>query len=352
MIAMKDHIVRHLITEDATVREALAQLDELAVDAVLFLHNDDCHITGSLTDGDVRRYLLNGGSVNNEVAAAAFRDMKFIRVGKQDVGSIRTFRKAGLQVVPVLNDDGLVVDILNFRTQRSYLPLDAVIMAGGMGTRLRPLTENIPKPLLSVGGKPIVEHNIDRLRAFGIINLTISINYLGEQIVEYFGDGAAKNMNINYVTEDEPRGTIGAISDVPGFKNDYVLVMNSDLLTTIDIEEMFLQAISKDADMLVGTVPYEVKVPYGVIETQGDLVKRVVEKPTYTYYSNAGVYIIRREHVAKVPAKGRFGAPDLMELLYASGHRVVHFPIMGYWLDIGKHHDYEKAQQDIKYLDL
>jgi NDP-sugar pyrophosphorylase family protein len=128
--------------------------------------------------------------------------------------------------------------------------------------------------------------------------------------------------------------------------------MNSDLLTTVDFEAMFLHGLDHDADMTVGTVPYEVKVPYGVIEHREELVTGLQEKPTYTYYSNAGIYILKREHVKLVPEVGRFSAPDLMEALYSSGKRVVHYPIVGYWLDIGKHHDYEKAQEDIKRLKL
>ena len=170
--------------------------------------------------------------------------------------------------------------------------------------------------------------------------------------MDYFGDGADRGMNIRYVTEDEPRGTIGAVSEIEEFYNPYVLVMNSDLLTTIDLEEMFADMLEKRADMTVATVPYEVEIPYGVIETEGELIKALREKPTYTYYSNAGIYLLKREHTERVPKTGRYSAPDLMENLYTSDHRVTHFPILGYWLDIGKHNDFEKAQRDIEHLKL
>lgn len=343
---------RHLIAQDETIREAMRRMDKLAVDAVLFLRAENDKLVAALTDGDVRRYLLAGGSVDDAVSAAAFTNFKSIRKGTTGLQQIRAFRDAGLRIIPVLDEQGRLADIINFRVQRSFLPLDAVIMAGGVGSRLRPLTDNVPKPLLPVGGKPIIEHNVDRLRAFGVRNLTISIKYLGEQIMDYFGDGSDRGMNIRYVTEDEPRGTIGALSEVRQFSNDNVLIMNSDLLTTIDFEAMFLQHLDKNADMSVATVPYEVRIPYGVIETNGELITALKEKPTYTYYSNAGIYLLRREHVARVPVEGRYGAPDLMEALYGNGKRVIHYPIVGYWLDIGKHHDYEKAQSDIKHLKL
>lgn len=349
---MKETVSRHQISHDASVREALRQLDVLAADAVLFLVDEENRLRASLTDGDIRRGLIKGFGLDTPLLEFTQRQPKAFVRGKYDLARMRDWRERNFRIIPVVDRENRIVDVVNFRTQRSYLPLDAVIMAGGVGSRLRPLTDTVPKPLLPVGDKPIVEHNVDRLRTFGIRHLTLSIKYLGQQLVDYFGDGSAKGMDIRYVTEDEPRGTIGAVSEVKDIFNDYVLVMNSDLLTTIDLEGMFADLLDKEADMMVATVPYEVKIPYGVIETEGDLIRSLREKPTYTYYSNAGVYMIRREHLAKIPATGVFGAPDLMAALYTSGHRVVHFPVFDYWLDVGKHDDYEKAQQDIKHLKL
>jgi dTDP-glucose pyrophosphorylase len=349
---MQTSIPRHLIHYEVSVREALSQLDLLAADAVLFLVDEANRLKASLTDGDIRRGLINGLDLDSPLMKFTQQAPKAFVRGKYDLNQMRDWRDRNFRVIPVVDHENVVVDIVNFRTQRSYLPLDAVIMAGGVGSRLRPLTDTIPKPMLPVGDKPIVEHNIDRLRSFGIKHLTLSIKYLGQQLIDYFGEGGDKGMDIRYVTEDEPRGTIGAVSEVKDIYNDYVLVMNSDLLTNINLEGMFADLIEKKADMVVATVPYEVKIPYGVIETEGDLIKSLLEKPTYTYYSNAGIYIIRREHLAKIPTSGRFGAPDLMEALYSTGHRVIHFPIFDYWLDVGKHADYEKAQNDIKHLNL
>lgn len=349
---MNTRTTRHLITQNSTVRTALAQLDELAADAVLFLVDHEQRLKASLTDGDIRRGLINGLDLSSSLLSFTQQSPKAFILGKYDLEQMRDWRVRNYRIVPVVDKAGKVVDIVNFRTQRSYLPLDAIIMAGGLGSRLRPLTDKVPKPLLPVGDKPIVEYNVDRLRSFGVKHLTLSIKYLGQQIIDYFGDGSARDMNIHYVTEDEPRGTIGAVSEVKNIHNDYVLVMNSDLLTTIDLEGMFADLIDKNADMVVATVPYEVKIPYGVIETEGDLIKSLREKPTYTYYSNAGIYIFKREHINKIPKKGRFGAPDLMEALYSTDHRVTHFPIFDYWLDVGKFDDYEKAQKDIKHIVL
>ncbi|MFT5999873.1 MAG: dTDP-glucose pyrophosphorylase [Neolewinella sp.] len=349
---MHSDILRHLISHLSPVREALRQLDVLAADAVLFLVDEEHRLIASLTDGDIRRGLINGFDLDAPLIQFTQQSPKAFVLGKYDLAQMRAWRSLNYRIVPVVDQDNKIVDIVNFRKQRSYLPLDAIIMAGGVGSRLRPLTHTVPKPLLPLGEKPIIEHNVDRLRSFGAKHLTISINYLGEQIVDYFGDGGEKGMEIRYVTEDEPRGTIGAVSEVEKVFNDVVLVMNSDLLTTIDLEGMFADLLEKNADMVVATIPYEVKIPYGVIETEGDLIKSLREKPTYTYYSNAGIYMIKKEHLKKIPTSGRYSAPDFMELLYSSGYRVTHFPIFDYWLDVGKHGDYEKAQQDINHLKL
>ena len=169
--------------------------------------------------------------------------------------------------------------MFNFRSMISYLPIDAVIMAGGRGQRLSPLTDITPKPLLLVNDKPIIDHNISRLSQYGIDDFWISVKYMGEQIEAYFGNGFERNININYVWEDEPLGTIGAVSKIQTFQHDYVLVSNSDLLTNIDYEHFFLDFLEKDADISIVTIPYQVNIPYAVLETINGEVKNFKEKP-------------------------------------------------------------------------
>jgi NDP-sugar pyrophosphorylase family protein len=221
-------------------------------------------------------------------------------------------------------------------------------MAGGKGQRLLPMTENIPKPLLKVGGKPILEHNFDRLVTYGINDFWISVNYLGEQIESYFGNGSSKNVNISYVKESESLGTVGAVSLINDFKHEYVLIANSDLLTNIDYEHFFLDFLSQDADMAVVTIPYQVNIPYAVLETNEGRVLNFKEKPTFTYYSNGGVYLFKRQIIDLIPKNSFFNATDLMEKLIKENYKVISIPFAGYWLDIGKHDDFEKAQNDIK----
>jgi NDP-sugar pyrophosphorylase family protein len=237
---------------------------------------------------------------------------------------------------------------LNFRLLKSYLPIDVVIMAGGKGSRLKPLTNDTPKPLLNVGNKPIIEHNIDRILSFGVESFWISINYLGDKIVNYFGQGIEKNININYVKETTPLGTIGAVSKIHDFGHDYVLITNSDILTNLDYEKFYIDFIEKEADLSIIGIPYRVNIPYAVLEkdNDGNLIN-FKEKPEYTYESNGGIYLIKKTSLNLIPENLFFNATDLIEKLISQNKKVITYPFNGYWLDIGKHDDYNKAQKDI-----
>jgi NDP-sugar pyrophosphorylase family protein len=205
---------------------------------------------------------------------------------------------------------------------------------------------------LKVGDKPILEHNIHRLSLFGVDDFWISVNYLGEQIENHFGNGNARNLKIEYVWEDKPLGTVGSLSKIDNFRHDTVLLTNSDLLTDLDYENFFLKFIEEDADLAVVTIPYKVDIPYAVLETSNGHVMNFKEKPTYTYYSNGGIYLMKREVVDYIPRGDFFDITDLMEELIADGKKVFSYPHSGYWLDVGKHEDFEKAQEDIKHLNI
>lgn len=343
MRAYKDH----LILSGSNVKQALILLNELAHDAILFVVDEQGQLLGALTDGDVRRGLIKGYTTESIVDEIIQKNPRYITKGENNLDKIIEYRDGNFRILPVLDENHRVVNIINFRKIRSYLPIDAVIMAGGRGQRLRPLTDSVPKPLLKVGNKAIMEHNLDRLTLFGIDDFWVSVKYLGEQIENHFGSGKEKNIKIEYVWEDEPLGTIGAISKINNFKHDYVLVTNSDLLTNIDYEQFFLDFISQDADLAVLTIPYQVNIPYAVLETNDGTVKSFKEKPTYTYYSNGGIYLMKKEMLDFIPKATFFNATDLMEELIRNNLKVISFPFSGYWLDVGKHEDFEKAHIDI-----
>ncbi|REC51459.1 nucleotidyltransferase [Chryseobacterium piscium] len=346
-------VEKHIIYFGQSVRDALIKLDEIAPSSILFVTDENNQLLGSLTDGDLRRGFIKGLGFDNKLLDFVQPSPVSIKQNEYDLNQLEKLRKDLLKIIPIINNDNVIVDVLDFSLRKTLIPADAVLMAGGEGKRLRPLTENTPKPLLKVGDKPIIEYNIDRLINFGIKTIDLSINYLGNQLVDYFGSGESKGIDIKYVTEDKPLGTIGSILLVENFYNDDIIVMNSDLLTNIDFADFFKTYKETNADMAVAATSYHVDVPYAVLEvTDGVEVKSLKEKPRYTYYSNAGIYIIKKEILKMIPENQFYDITDLMERVLEMNLKLVTYPINGYWLDVGKHEDFKKAQEDIKHIKL
>lgn len=344
-----DH--KHLIHKENSVRDALIKLDELASDAILFIVDEHNKLIGSLTDGDLRRGFIKGLGFEDSILEFVQSDPKFIFDDEFDQSKLEEFKSRNFKIIPILNKEHQIVDILNFRNRTTLLPVDAVLMAGGKGMRLRPLTENTPKPLLKVGDKPIIEYNIDRLAKVGVENIYLSINYLGEQLEGYFGDGSAKNLNIGYIKESKPLGTIGSVLLVDEFEHDEIIIMNSDLLTNIDFADFYKSFKESGADMAVAATTYHVDVPYAVLEAdETQQVKSLKEKPRYTYFSNAGIYLLKKKLLEMIPKGEFYDITDLMDKVLAMDNKLITYPINGYWLDIGKHEDFKKAQEDIKHI--
>lgn len=340
----------HLIYEGSSIKTALIRLNSLAKDAILFVVNENDQLIGSLTDGDVRRGLLKNIPIEHSINKIIQPRPKYIKKGDRNINNIISYRENNFKIIPVINNDKKVVNVINFRFLKSYLPVDAIIMAGGKGKRLAPLTDTIPKPLLKVADKPIMEHNVDRLVSFGIDDFWFSVNYLSEQIKEYFGNGISKNINIEYINEKKPLGTIGAARKIKNFKHDYILVTNSDILTNLDYENFFLDFVEKNADFSLMSIPYNVSIPYAVLKISDGTVLDLKEKPTHTYYTNGGIYLMKKEILSYIPKDKFFNATDLIELLIKNNKKVICYSFSGYWLDVGKHDDYKKAQDDIKIL--
>lgn len=348
MINKQENIISHTYT----IKQALAVLDRIGiVGNVLFVVNEIGQLVGTITDGDIRRGLLRDLNVNSPAIQAANTDFYFLYDQIGYLERIKKIKVQGIRFVPLLNQNKELIKVINTEHFKGFLPVDVFIMAGGKGTRLMPLTKDCPKPMLKVGGKPIIEHNIDRLTAFGVCNYTISINYLGHIIRDYFSDGSKKEINVAYVEEKEPLGTLGSISLIASFQSDYILVMNSDLLTDIDYADFFEDFMANGADISVASIPYNVDIPYAVLETdETNHVKSLKEKPKYTYYSNAGIYLIKKSILEAIPFNQFYNATDLIEDVIRRNGKVTSYPILSYWLDIGKMPDYLKAQEDIKHL--
>ena len=342
---------KHFLSKDKTLLEALTQINSLAPDPlVLFVVDGENRMLGTLTDGDSRRALIAGASVDDKVEKVMHTNFNYMKLDAiDDVKEIKRQRDLKMKLVPVLDKDMHIVDIINLGKYETRLPIDAVLMAGGKGERLRPLTEKTPKPLLPVGGKAIIDHNIDRLIANGVKHINVTVNYLGEQLEEHFKE---PNGDIKVLTVKEPKylGTIGSIRFVKEFYNDTILVMNSDLFTNINYEDFYLHFKEHNAEMSVAAIPYNVSIPYGILDLDGRNIRGLLEKPKYTYYANAGIYLIKRSALDEIPEDTFFNATDLVEKLIFERKKVIRYPLNGTWIDIGNPQEYQKAQDLVKHL--
>ena len=341
----------HIISKDVTLLEALSYINAAAPDPlVLFVLDEDKRMVGTLTDGDSRRALIKGASLNDKVATIMHRNFNFMKVGELDnVKEIKRQRELKMKLIPVLDEENHIVDIINLEKFKTRLPIDAVLMAGGKGERLRPLTEKTPKPLLKVGDKCIIDHNIDRLIANGVKHINVTVNYLGEQLEVHFAEPRGEVL-VHTVREPKYLGTIGSIRFVKEFYNDTVLVMNSDLFTNINYEDFYLHFKEHDAEMSVAAVPYTVSVPYGIFDLSGRDIQGLIEKPKYNYYANAGIYLIKRNALDEIPNDTFFNATYHIEKLNSECKKVIRFPLNGTWIDIGNPQEYQKAQDLVKHM--
>ncbi len=339
------------ISENNNILSALKKLNAIrdVSRLILFVNDGSGKVIGSLTDGDIRRSLAEDADINKPIGLICNRNFVF-ETDKKGFLDLKQYRKTNIKILPILDKQKRMVRIIDLEKTKSVLPLECMIMAGGRGKRLSPLTDSIPKPMLPLGDRPIIEHNIDRLIAFGIQKIYISVKYLGEQIQEYFGDGSQKGIRIEYIWEKEFLGTAGALALVDEFKSDQVLLMNSDLFTNVDFEDLYLELIKSNADMAVASTEYKVDVPFAVFETKEKQVIDFKEKPSYVYHSNAGIYILNKKLIAKIPKNQFYDITDLMDNLVKEGGKLVHNPIIGFWIDIGKPLDYKQAQEFVKHL--
>lgn len=341
-----------LIAPDATIAQAVRQLEDAGTRALL-VADADRRLRALLTDGDVRRAILADVPFDRPCISIANE--------KPIVARATVTRREALEIMdrgrddflinelPVVNDDGSVVGLLlRSDLDAGYLPeLSAVIMAGGYGKRLMPLTEHTPKPMLPVGDRPLLERTIDRLRESGVQRVAISTHHLAERIIDHFGDGAAHGVELGYISEDQPLGTAGALRLLENV-HDPMVVINGDVLTGVDFRGMLAYHREHGAALTVGVRRCELQIPYGVLECDGPHIRGVCEKPRQSFLINAGVYLVEPSALESIPEGRRFDMTDLMAALIAEGKRVVSFPIVEYWLDIGQPADYEQAQVDIR----
>jgi dTDP-glucose pyrophosphorylase len=341
-----------------SIRAAMRCIDQGACGIVLVV-DDERHLLGAITDGDIRRAILAAIDLETPVSELLAHkiDSQYSKYPKPVTAQVGTgrdellaiMREHELRHIPILDDDGRVADLalLDDLVPLEALPLHAMIMAGGLGTRLRPLTEDLPKSMLPVGDRPLMEHIVQQLRDVGIRRVNVATHYKPEKIMEHFGDGRAFGVELNYVNEDRPLGTGGALGlmDAP---NEPLLVINGDILTQVDFRAMLAFHQEYRAEMTVAVRRFEMQVPYGVIECDGSRVRRLSEKPQMGFLVNAGIYLVEPTVFQLMPNGQHFNMTDLIQWLLDAERTIVSFPIREYWLDIGQHVDYLQAQEDVK----
>jgi dTDP-glucose pyrophosphorylase/CBS domain-containing protein len=353
---MKENELQALyLSPDQSIRMAMICIGKGRCGIALVVDKER-HLLGTITDGDVRRAVLEGKDLESPVSALLLSKISTqypkpvtAQLGAKREKLLELLHKNALRQLPILDSAGRIVDLvmIDDLIPIQDLQLQAVIMAGGLGTRLRPLTEDLPKPMLPVGGKPLMELVIEQLRQVGIRRVNITTNYKAEKISDHFGDGSSFGVELNYVNEDRPLGTGGALGliDVP---TEPMLVINGDILTQVDFRAMLAYHREHRAVMTIAVRQYDIKVPYGVIECEGSRVCALKEKPQIYFLVNAGVYLLEPKVFEFIPKGEHFNMTDLIQQLLDADHIVASFPIIEYWLDIGQLADYEQAQDDMR----
>jgi dTDP-glucose pyrophosphorylase len=338
------------VREGATLRDSLERITRNGKQIALVVDADN-RLLGLVTDGDLRKAILRGVSLEGKVDEVMNRHPVVGPAGLRREAAIALMRARSIRQLPLLDADRAVVDLLlldDLLAPPPPLPARAVIMAGGEGRRLQPLTEATPKPLLSVGGKPLVEILIERLRQSGVVDLVVALHHRSDMIRERVGDGSRLGVRVEYVEEPRPLGTMGALPLIRGGLTRPFFVVNADILTKCDFRAMwdFHQGETGVA-MTVGVTQHQVDIPYGELTLAGSRVARIEEKPRKEYPVNAGIYILDPSAIDLVPGDEYFDATDLVEALLARGRPVAAYPIREYWLDVGRLHDLEKANRDL-----
>ncbi len=339
-----------ILNANDNIRDAMQALDSSAL-RIVVICNKEQKLLGTVTDGDIRRGLLSDCDMKDSVSRVMNKKPLTAKSINSRLQRLKLMNEHDLLALPIVDEENHLVDLetLNHVMKPQKRDNPYFIMAGGFGTRLQPLTDHCPKPMLRVGEKPMLEHLIDQFISFGFHNFYISTHYLPEIIREHFGDGSKWNVSIQYVHENNPLGTGGALGLLPKNRADLPLIMmNGDVLTKLNYSELIKHHEESGFDATLCVREDEHRVPFGVVETENQLITDMVEKPTYRYKINTGIYVLNPEIVNSVKVDQRIDMPTLLEQHRESGKRIGTYTSYDYWLDIGQMKDYQKAQSDIK----
>lgn len=338
-----------LVAQSATLREAIAMIDQSALQIAMVIDAEGC-LLGTLTDGDIRRALLRGNLLDTPVEEVMNASPTVAQAGEDLRSRLPELRSKHILRIPVIDSEGRVVGLqlierLSDPLQRSNW---VVLMAGGLGSRLRPLTNDCPKPMLKVGEKPILESILQSFIEQGFRNFYISVNYMGDLIREHFGDGSRWGVDIRYLVEDQRLGTAGALSLLPSPIHEPFFVMNGDILARVNFNAMLEFHENSQASACVGVRQITHSIPYGVVRLDGHRMLGIVEKPEEKVFVSAGIYVLSPSVMAHIPQGVFFDMPTLIQALISAHATTVAFPIHEYWLDIGRMEDYAKAHDEYR----
>lgn len=354
---MPHDLSQFCIPRESTIRKAIECIDANS-NGIALVCDEDGRLIGTITDGDIRRALLTAVGLDAPIAGI-LREKKTSEyptpvtasVGIDPLSALRLMHERCVRQLPLLDGDGRVCDLwtLDDLVSEPGLPIQAVVMAGGQGIRLRPLTEKLPKPMLPVGDKPLLQRIIEQMQKAGIRRVHLATHYKGEIIENHFRDGRDFGMEISYIREDRPLGTAGALCRLEP-SDDPLLVVNGDILSLVDFRAMLDFHRDNDAVMTVAVREYTLKVPYGIVQNSGLDVTGIVEKPEISHLVNAAIYMMNKEACRYIPDDQPYDMPDLIARLIEDKHKVVAFLVREYWQDIGRMADYQEAVDNVKKL--
>lgn len=342
---------RHILTPDASIKQAAEALESAVVKIVLIVDQAG-KLVGTVTDGDLRRAVIRGVSFSDPVLDVVNRNPRVMPVSSAKDEIIAVMKKEHIRQMPLVDSNQTVVDIVSFETfsEVGRISTPVVIMAGGEGKRLRPLTETVPKPMLNVDESPILEILINRFLAQGFYNFYISVNYHASIIKEHFGNGTRFGVNIHYLEETNPLGTAGSLSLIEEELSESIIVINGDILTTINFRNLLSFHHEHASKATMGVCEHDVQIPYGVVDIEDYNVHNFIEKPIQKFFVNAGLYVLEPEVIALVKKNESIDMPVLFELAKELNYTTAAFPIREFWLDIGRMEDYKKAAEEYKKL--
>lgn len=337
------------LKQNATIKEALGIIDSGAMQIALVVDDND-KLIGTLTDGDIRRGILRGLDLDSSIETIVFKEPAVAKISstKEEILKLALSRK--LHQIPVVDDNGRVLGIKEIEelVEPKIKTNRVILMVGGLGTRLRPLTQDTPKPMLKVGNKPILQTIVEKFAEYGFVNITMCVNFNASIIRDYFGDGKEFGVNIDYVLEQKRMGTAGALSLLKEHPSEPFFVMNGDLLTNVNFEHIFNYHTLNKATATMCVREYDYEVPYGVVKMNDNKIIEIVEKPVQKFFVSAGIYMLSPEILDLIPKNEFYDMPALFEKLIKLSKNVISFPIREYWLDIGRMEEYQRANEEYK----